>query len=152
MVQSGYGTERLPGVTRCNEIETDSEYHWGIVEHHPTQQVQVETVADTRADVRIIKVHGPLTIHNFFEFQDIARKQPAPRVLLIDLTDVPYVDSAVLGSFVGVHVSCEQAGRKYALINVNEHLKALFSMTGLGQFLVTRETIADAEAEFSEQS
>jgi anti-anti-sigma factor len=124
----------------------------GIVEHHPTQQVHVETTTGARDDVRIIKVRGPLTIHNFFEFQDIARKPPLPRVLLIDLEGVPYVDSAALGSFVGIHVSCDQAGRKYALIGVNERVKALFAMTGVAQFLVTRNNLAEAEGDFSEPS
>jgi len=122
------------------------------VEHHPTQQVQIETASGTRDDVRIIKVRGPLTIHNFFEFQDIARKQPSPRVLLIDLEDVPYVDSAALGSFVGIHVSCDQAGRKYALIGVTDRVKALFEMTGVAQFLVTRNSVAEAEADLARQN
>ncbi len=116
------------------------------MEHHPTREVTVETLAGTRQDVRIIKLRGPLTIHNFFEFQDLTRKPPQPRVLLIDLTDVPYIDSAALGSLVGIHVSCDKAGRKYALINVNARLRNLFAMTGVDQFLVTHESVADAEA------
>ena len=88
-------------------------------------------------------------MHNFFEFQDLTRKQPAPPVLLIDLTDVPYIDSAVLGSFVGVHVSCDKGGRKYALINPNERLKKLFAMSNLGQLLVIHNSVSEAEQAFA---
>ena len=87
-------------------------------------------------------------MHNFFDFQELTRKQPAPRVLLIDLTDVPYIDSAALGSFVGVHVSCDKTGRKYALINPNERLKKLFAMSNLDQLLITHNSIAEAEQAF----
>lgn len=115
----------------------------------PTQDVKVELLPGARGDTRIVKVHGPLTISNFFEFQDIVRKQPAPRVLLIDLEDVLYIDSATLGTLVGVHVSCEKGKRKYALIKVNERLKSLFAMSGVDQLLVTCNTVADAEAYLS---
>lgn len=116
------------------------------MEHHPTQDVKIERLAGTREDIRILKVLGPLTIHNFFEFQDLTREQPAPRALLIDLEGVPYIDSAALGTLIGVHVSCDRAGRKYVLVNVTERVKALFAMTHVDQFLVTRETVAEGEA------
>jgi anti-sigma B factor antagonist len=120
------------------------------VEHHPTRDVRIETIACDREDICILKVHGPLTMHNFFEFQDLTRKQPPPRGLLIDLNDVPYIDSAALGALVGIHVSCDRGGRKYTLVNVPERVKALFAMTGVDRFLVTRETMAEAEAYLSE--
>jgi anti-anti-sigma factor len=115
------------------------------VEHHPTQEVTIETVAGSREDVRIIKLRGPLTIHNFFEFQSLAREQAA-RDLVIDFADVPYIDSAALGSLVGIHVSYGKASRKYALVNVNERLERLFAMSGVDQFLVRYQTVAAAEA------
>lgn len=87
-------------------------------------------------------------MHNFFEFQDLTRKQPQPRVLLIDLTEVPYIDSAALGSFVGIHVSCDKTGRKYALINPNDRLKKVFAMSNLDQLLITRNSIEEAEQAF----
>jgi anti-anti-sigma factor len=113
------------------------------VEHHPTQQVQVEVLDEAPEDRRSIKVSGPLTIHNFFEFQDQARKQPMPRVLIIDLSDVPYIDSAALGSLVGIHVSCERTSTQYALVGVNERLRGLFRMTGVEKFLVVRDLAAE---------
>lgn len=119
------------------------------MEHHPTQQVSIETFTGTSEGVRVIRLRGPLTIHNFFEFQELCRQQPHPRVLLIDLTEVPYIDSAALGSLIGVHVSCDKDGRKYALINVNERVKRLFVMSRVDSFLVTYESVSDAEAAFS---
>ena len=118
------------------------------MEHHPTREVSIETLTGSSENVRIIKVSGPLTIHNFFEFQDLSRQQPQPRVLLIDLTGVPYIDSAALGSLIGVHVSCDKADRKYALVNVNDRIKSLFTMTGVDKFLVTYDSLSHAEAAF----
>jgi len=92
-----------------------------------------------------LKVSGPLTIHNFFEFQDLSRKQAAP-VLLIELSGVPYIDSAALGSLVGIHVSRGNAGKKYALVGANERLQSVFRIAGVSQFLVTFPSVAEAES------
>jgi anti-sigma B factor antagonist len=99
----------------------------------------------SREDVRVIKLSGPLTIHNFFDFQDLARQQ-TPGALLVDLTDVPYIDSAALGCLIGIHLSCEKSGRKYALVNVRERIRSLFTVCGVDRFFVTYSSIGDAEA------
>ncbi len=119
------------------------------MEHNPTQTLTISVIPDSRPDVKIIKLTGPLTIHNFFEFQEITRQKPSPRILLVDLTDVPYIDSAALGSFVGLHVSCEGNDRKYALVGANERLTTLFELTHVKAFLVLSDTMAEAEAHFA---
>lgn len=115
------------------------------VEHHPTNPVGVESLEGASPETVILKVTGPLTIHNFFEFQDLTRKQTA-RVLLIDLSGVPYIDSAALGCLVGVHVSRGSATKTYAIVGANERLQNLFRISAVSQFLVTFPTLAEAEA------
>jgi anti-anti-sigma regulatory factor len=62
-------------------------------------EVHVTSVPGQRSGVQILKVSGPLTIRNFFEFQQMAREKTAHTVL-VDFSDVPYIDSAALGSLV----------------------------------------------------
>jgi anti-anti-sigma factor len=119
-------------------------YYCWIVEHHPTQKVKIEILAGSRDDVRIIKLSGPLTIHNFFEFQDLAR-QKLPEVLIVDLTSVAYIDSAALGCLIGIHLSREKSGQKYALVGVSERAASLFEMCGVNQLFVRYSTAAEAE-------
>ena len=141
---------RAPSVCALTKLKHAANIIGNTVEHNPTQAVSVETSTGSREDIRIIKVHGPLTIHNFFEFQGLTREVPASRSLIVDFEHVPYIDSAALGSLVGIHVSCDRTGRKYALVNVNERIKSLFAMTGVDRFLVTLGTVADAETYFSQ--
>jgi anti-anti-sigma factor len=115
------------------------------VDHHPTQKVKIEILAGSRDDVRIIKLSGPLTIHNFFEFQDLSR-QKLPGVLIVDLASVAYIDSAALGCLIGIHLSREKSGEKYALVGVNERAQSLFKMCGVDKLFVIYSTTADAEA------
>ena len=101
----------------------------------------------TKAEIdrNVLKVIGPLTIYNFFDFQDFTRKDKSP-ILIIDLGEVPYMDSAALGCLLGVHVSCEKNQRKYAVVNLPERLQTMFSMAGVSEYLTTYPSVADAES------
>ncbi len=116
------------------------------MEHNPTQTLTIEVIPDPRPDIKILRLTGPLTIHNFFDFQELTRQRPAPRVLFVDLSEVPYIDSAALGSFVGLHVSCESGKRKYALIGANDRLQTLFDLTHVKSFLIVYNSLAEAES------
>jgi anti-anti-sigma factor len=118
------------------------------MEHSPTTPCVVEVSQDGSSGITVLKVNGPLTIHNFFEFQDLTRQQTAP-MLLIDLSDVPYMDSAALGSLVGIHVSRDAAKKKYAVVGCNDRLQNLLTVTHIAQFLVTYPTVAEAKAALS---
>ena len=93
---------------------------------------------------RILKLTGPFTLSTMFEFQDAMRSNHPP-ILLIDLSDVPYMDSAALGSLMGVHVSCQQHGRRYALVGASERLQTLFRVSGVLVVLVIYSSLAEAE-------
>lgn len=86
---------------------------------------------------------GPFTLNAVFDFQTIARAEQA-NLTLIDLTEVPYMDSAALGSLLGFHVSCERDGHQYALVGVSERLKTLFKVAGADGLLNTSATLEDA--------
>jgi anti-anti-sigma factor len=57
------------------------------------------------------------------------------KTVALDLTNVSYLDSSGLGAIVGLYVSAKTAKSQLQLINLNERLKELFSITRLGQFL-----------------
>jgi anti-sigma B factor antagonist len=61
----------------------------------------------------------------------IARYQ----TVVLDLTDVGYMDSSGLGAIAGLHVSAKTANCQLKLINLNQRLKELFSLTRLGEVL-----------------
>ena len=108
-------------------------------------EVRIEINTGSRPDVTVLKISGPLTIRNFFEFQDAARGNQSP-VLIIDFAEVPFMDSAALGCVLGLHVSCERNKRKYALVNVNARLQTMFTVCGVQDVVVTFSTLAEAEA------
>ena len=107
-------------------------------------QPKIESLPGSHEGVRILRVHGPFTLPGIFEFQSIVRGGDAP-VTIIDLTDVPYMDSAALGAIVGVHTSSQRLQRKYALVGVSPRLRTLFQVGGVDGILVTYASLEEAE-------
>jgi len=61
------------------------------------------------------------------------------KVIVLDLTDVSYMDSSGLGTLVSLYLSAKKAKCKFRLINLNQRLKELFSITRLAQVLFAPE-------------
>jgi anti-sigma B factor antagonist len=57
------------------------------------------------------------------------------KTVVLDLTNVTYMDSSGLGAIVGLYISAKSAKSHLRLINLNEHLKEIFSITRLGQVM-----------------
>jgi anti-anti-sigma factor len=95
------------------------------------------------ASVRVLKLSGPFTLKCVWDFQAAAREATEP-ITIIDLTDVPYMDSAALGSVLGVHVSRHRVHQKYAVVGANERLETLFNVADVANILVRYPTSAEA--------
>ncbi len=59
----------------------------------------------TREGTTVLKLLGPLTLSTIFGFQNDFRKMK-PKVLILDLTETPYMDSAGLGLTYELHGGC----------------------------------------------
>jgi anti-sigma B factor antagonist len=107
-------------------------------------QLTIESLPGRQEGSRILKLTGPFTMNSVFDFQAILRQHPAP-VTIIDLSDVPYMDSAALGSILGFHASCQRERRRYACVCVADRIKTLFKVSGVDRLIVTHPTVPEAE-------
>jgi anti-sigma B factor antagonist len=109
------------------------------------ENLQMMTAKGTQSGLSILRMAGPLSIRTLFAFHDAVRKDPPP-ALILDLSGVPYMDSAGLGALVGAQVAAQKAGRTLAITGINKQVRALLEMTHvLGLFKLFR-TVEDAEA------
>jgi len=108
------------------------------------EELRIEVVAGAKPNVRILRLTGPFTLSSTFDFQNIVR-EGASAVTIIDLSGVPYMDSAALGSLLGFHVSCQREGHRYALTGVSGRIQTLFQVAGVNGFLVRYDTAEQAE-------
>ena len=93
----------------------------------------------------VLKLVGPLTISTMFGFQDEFRAA-TPRVMILDMSETSYMDSAGLGLIMNYYVSAVDHGRKLLLAGVNERVVELFKMTRVQGVLTGFPTVEAAEA------
>jgi anti-sigma B factor antagonist len=112
----------------------------------PSEELVIEN-SNTNG-IGIIRLTGPLTIGGVFKFQNAFRAESAP-VVIIDMSAVPYADSAGIGSLVLAHVSCQKAGRKLALAGVTDRPQEVMRVTRVNQLFTTFPSVAEAEQKLS---
>jgi anti-sigma B factor antagonist len=110
----------------------------------PATQLTIDRLFDTSTGQNsILRLHGALTADAVSQFQAAFRGLSSDTVLL-DLTDVPYLDSAGLGVLVGSYISCQKAGRRVVLIGLNARLARLFEVSRVQQLFLTFATLGEA--------
>jgi anti-sigma B factor antagonist len=110
----------------------------------PQEPLQIEDVADAQGGPRIIRLSGPVLLSNFFQFQSLVRGSTSPN-LILDLTQVPYIDSAGIGALVGAYVTHQKEGRSLALVGVTQRVRNTMQVTRVEQFFKFYETVAAAQ-------
>ena len=108
----------------------------GSVHVHELTVERYEGVAE---DQRILLLKGPITIETTPQFERAVRSENAETVIL-DLSDVPYIDSVGLGSLVATHVSHQKNGRCLVLTGVKPRVSKVMEITKVKDFFVTFPT------------
>jgi anti-sigma B factor antagonist len=111
----------------------------------PSESLSVTEHAGSKAGVQILRVKGALTHISSSAFQEAVSAATAP-CLILDLSEVPSVDSMAVGALVRAFVSCNKAGRKLAFVGLNHRIKNVLQLTGVDPLFDTYATIAQAEA------
>ena len=77
----------------------------------------------------VLVLSGPLTASNSSTFQNAMRREDPADTVILDLSDVPYIDSAGLGLLVTAYVTRQKSGRKMVLSGINSRVQRLFDIT-----------------------
>jgi anti-sigma B factor antagonist len=105
--------------------------------------LHIEDLGGIHEGHRVLCLSGPLLISNLFEFQNTVRANTTS-FLILDLTQVPYVDSAGLGALVGAYVTHDK-GRRLALVGVTERVRNTMRVAHVEQFFQFYETAKAAQ-------
>jgi anti-sigma B factor antagonist len=94
----------------------------------------------------VLCLRGPLTLENLPLFQNAIRREEKVPLIIVDFSDVPYIDSSGLGSLVSTYVTRHKATRRIALSGVNERVLKLFETTKVEPLFLIFPTLDDAIA------
>ncbi len=108
-------------------------------------ETRVEAHPGSRAGQHVLEIHGPITVASVPAFQE-AVKASTGSAMIVNLADVPFIDSSAIGALVQAYASCQRSGRKLALAGLNHRVRALLKITSLDVLFATFGTVAEAEA------
>lgn len=97
----------------------------------------------SNGDWEVMTLSGPLTSVDSIEFQRVLQAD-ASALTIVDMSEVPYVDSAGIGVLVNGYVARKKAGRKLVLAGVRERVMNVLRVTRVHQFFPMYATVQDA--------
>jgi anti-anti-sigma factor len=127
------------------EVRCFARRKWTRMRGMPPETFHVVSQPSTRAGQQILQLKGAFTSSASAVFVEAVALADAPR-LILDLTEVPMVDSMAVGALVRAFVSCHKSGRKLALVGLNHRVHNVLHLTGIAPLFDTYATIAEAEA------
>jgi anti-sigma B factor antagonist len=89
---------------------------------------------------------GPVTLRNLFDLQNQLRAGDMPRTSILDLSSVPYMDSAGMGAIINYYTHCQNRGVKLIIAAVSDRVMELFKMTRVDKIISFSPTVEEAEA------
>jgi anti-anti-sigma factor len=93
---------------------------------------QLILVTSTEGAVAVVRCSGKLVAGSTESLQTEVRSLlPGAKRIVLDLTDLGYMDSSGLGSIIGLYVSAKTAGSRLEVINLSARVRQLFSITNV---------------------
>ena len=93
----------------------------------------IEDVSDLQSESHILRLSGSLVLTTIGEFQSRMRAVVSNN-LILDLTDVLYVDSAGIGALVGTYVRHQRDKNGLSLVGVNDRVHEALKIAHIEQF------------------
>jgi anti-sigma B factor antagonist len=106
----------------------------------------IERTAGSAAGVEIIRLTGPVTLRNLWDLQSELRKAPPQRLTILDLSGVPYMDSAGMGAVINHYTHCVGKGTKLIVAGVSSRVLELFKLTCVDSVIPMAATVDEAES------
>ncbi len=104
----------------------------------PIAELTFETIKSPSETV--VRCNGRIVSATSGDLQNTVRALiPGTKRLVLDLTNVSYMDSSGLGALVGIYLTAKRQECELKLINLNQRLKELFRLTRLAQIFEGHE-------------
>ena len=91
---------------------------------------------------------APIGLLNILSFQSTP-SEDLPALNILDLTDVPYMDSTGLGRVISHYVHCRGKGVRMVVAGANPRVLELFKLTKVDSTIPMAATVEEADTEFS---
>jgi anti-anti-sigma factor len=112
------------------------------------EQLEVVRQTGVTGSSSILRLKGPLTLTTLPVLQDIFQEIGGVDTI-VDVSQVPYIDSAGLGTILSQWAHTQRTSHKFALTGVNPRIGVLLEITKVNTILPMFLTIEDADRNFT---
>ena len=116
----------------------------------PTMAVEtplnIEQIPGNKPGTVILRLTGPLILNNVLPLRVMFRNAESPRLTILDLSRVLYIDSAGMSEIINHEVYCRDKGVRLTLAGVTPRVLGMLQITRLDTVLILATTVAEAEA------
>lgn len=116
-----------------------------------SEPFRVTAESKAERDLRIITARGAITYTSSPLLMD-AVMAASERRLIIDMREVPSVDSMAVGALVRAYVHCQKSGKGLALVGLTQRVRNVLQLTCIDPLFDTYSSLAEAEAELAKYS
>jgi anti-sigma B factor antagonist len=110
--------------------------------------VEVSVSRDAAEDVPVVSVSGEVDVYSAPELKESLAKlrQSGARSIVVDLTEVAFLDSTGLGALVEARAATTEAGGSLSIVCNQERILKLFTITGLDSVFSIHKSVDEALA------
>ena len=94
--------------------------------------------------LQILAPKGAISFATAPQVRDAMDGTTTQRVI-IDMTEVPSIDSVAVGVLVRAFITCHKANRRLALVGLSHRVRNVLQLTGIDPLFEIFSTLADAE-------
>jgi anti-sigma B factor antagonist len=113
----------------------------------PSAPLAIERITAPGEELRVLRLSGSFSGHGILQFQRLFREGP-PQDTVLNLSEVPYIDSAGLGALIKATVSCSEAGKTVALAGACGLVRAVLKTARVEQLFQFHASVSDAKSAF----
>ena len=112
----------------------------------PDVSLKIEPVPGSKPGIVILRLSGPVTLNSVLPLRALFRGTEPPPHTILDLSGVPFIDSAGMSEIINHEVYCRDKRVQLTLAGVTPRVLTMFRITRLENVLTLAPTVEDAEA------
>jgi anti-sigma B factor antagonist len=112
------------------------------VENRP---LVIEKLSSTLDLVPVMRLSGPVVLSTLSEFQSKVFSDHSHN-LILDISNVPYMDSSRIGALVALYVRQHRSGHPVYLLGATERVQTILKVSRVDQFFRLIDTLGEAQA------
>lgn len=108
------------------------------------RSLAVEEVPGPKDGPHLFRLRGPLLLSTLSQFQERVRAVQSHN-LILDLTHVPYIDSAGIGTLVGIYVRHQRDENGISLVGVTDRVRTALEVSHVHQFFRFFDNLSEVQ-------